>query len=202
MRSFVFASRTPAKSLTWTVGAGNCVVCASGVTLTRRDIPPAMITGKQYLNARFIVLILDSLRNSNDLLRKAGVEWLITSFTTLAGEVNRVGSSLAITNDEGYRFRTGSSTMVGRRLTLANGVRTLFLEAGWPRTPRDGVVRGGGLACGTVRHLGLRDSSEEILLVKSESGAPRWVIVKKHGSRAPFHESSVRRHIAILLDRR
>lgn len=143
-----------------------------------------------------------SLRNSNDLLRTAGVGWLITSFTTLAGEANRVGSSLAITNDEGYRFRTGSSTMVGRRLTLANGVRTLFIEAGWPRTPRDGVVRGGGLACGTVRHLGLRDSSEEILLVKSESGAPRWVVLKKHGSRAPFHESSVRRHIAILLDKR
>jgi hypothetical protein len=143
-----------------------------------------------------------SLRNSNDLLRKAGVEWLITSFTTLAGEANRVGSSLAITNDEGYRFRTGSSTMVGKRLTLANGVRTLFIEAGWPRTPRDGVVRGGGLACGNVRHLGLPNLSEEILLLKSESGAPRWVVVKKQGSRAPLHESSVRRHIAILLDRR
>jgi len=143
-----------------------------------------------------------SLRNSNDLLRKAGVEWLITSFTIIAGEANRVGSSLAISNEEGYRFRTGSSTMVGRRLTLANGVRTLFIEAGWPRTPRDGVVRGGGLACGNVRHLGLRDSSEEILLVKSESGGPRWVALTKHGHRAPFHESSVRRHIAVLLDKK
>jgi hypothetical protein len=143
-----------------------------------------------------------SLRNSNDLLREAGIEWLLTSFTTLAGEANRIGSSLQISNEEGYRFRTGSSTMVGKRLTLANGVRTLFIEAGWPRTPRDGVVRGGGLACGNVRHLGIRDASEEILLVKSQSGVPHWVIVKKHGPRTPFHESSVRRHIAVLLDKR
>jgi hypothetical protein len=143
-----------------------------------------------------------SLRNSNDLLRKAGVDWLITSFTTLAGEANRAGSSLTISNDEGCRFRTGSSMMVGRRLTLANGVRTLFVEAGWPRTPRDGIVRGGGLACGNVRHLGIRDSSEEILLVKSETGTPRWVALKRHGPRVPFHESSLRKHLAILLDKR
>jgi len=142
------------------------------------------------------------LRNSNDLLRKAGVEWLITSFTTLAGEANRIGASLAISNEEGCRFRTGSSTMVGKRLTLANGVRTLFVEGGWPRAPRDGVVRGGGLACGNVRHLGIRDATEEILLVKSHSGAPHWVVLKEHGTRAPFHESSVRRHIAILLDKK
>jgi hypothetical protein len=142
-----------------------------------------------------------SLRNSNDLLRKAGVEWLIASFTTKAGEANRDGSSLKIANQEGHRFRAGSSTMVGSLLTLTNGVRTLFVEAGWPRTPSDGIVRGGGLAYGNLRHLGIRNASEELLLLKSETGAPRWVIVKKHGPRSPFHESRVGRHLAILLDK-
>ena len=30
-----------------------------------------------------------SLRSSNDLLRAAGIEWLISSFTLFAGEANR-----------------------------------------------------------------------------------------------------------------
>ena len=75
-----------------------------------------------------------SLKNSNDLLRKAGVDWLIAEFTTLAGDANRAGASIRIATQEGHRFRTGNSTMVGHQLTLTNGVRTLFVEAGWPRT--------------------------------------------------------------------
>ena len=142
-----------------------------------------------------------SLRNSNDLLRKAGVDWLTTSFTTLAGEANRGGSSLKISNQEGHRFHLGSSTMVGILLTLTNGVRTLYVEAGWPRTPRDGVVRGGGLACGNIRHLGLRAASEEIMLLKSDTGAPRWVVMKKRGARTAFTEASLRQHLATLLDK-
>src|SRR5215207_6421631 len=85
------------------------------------------------------------LKNSNDLLRKAGVDWLIAGFTSLAGDANRAGASIQISNDDQHRFRIGSSTMVGPLLTLTNGVRTLYVEAGWPRTPRDGIVRGGGL---------------------------------------------------------
>ena len=33
-----------------------------------------------------------SLKNSNDLLRKAGVDWLVAEFTSLAGEANRAGA--------------------------------------------------------------------------------------------------------------
>src|SRR6185295_6884069 len=87
-----------------------------------------------------------SLKNSNDLLRKAGVDWLLAEFNSLAAEANRAGASIQSAKQEGHRFRTGSSTMVGHLLTFTNGVRTLFVEAGWPRTPRDGFVHGGGLA--------------------------------------------------------
>src|SRR5690349_21287449 len=79
-----------------------------------------------------------ALRNSNDLLRKAGIDWLVTSFVSHAGDANRAGSSIQITNTDGHRFRIGTSTMVGRLVTLTNGVRKISLEAGWPRTPRDG----------------------------------------------------------------
>lgn len=140
-----------------------------------------------------------ALRNSNDLLRTAGVDWLVTSFVKRAGDANRSGGSIQLSTTEGHRFRIGNSTMVGRLVTLTNGVRRLSVEAGWPRTPRDGIVRGGGLAAGNVLHLGIRSASEELLLAKSANGSPQWTSVtnKPHG----FHESDILRHLAILLDR-
>src|SRR5687767_6521946 len=84
-----------------------------------------------------------SLKNSNDLLRKAGIDWLLTTFRVIAGDANRSGSSIKIANVTGHRFKVANSTMVGTLLTLTNGVRTLYVEAGWPRVPRDGFVRGG-----------------------------------------------------------
>ena len=90
--------------------------------------------------------------------------------------------------------------MVGHLLTLTNGVRTLYVEAGWPRTPRDGVVRGGGLACANIRHMGIKNASDELLLSKSNTGAPAWKSVLK--KRPAIHESDLRRHIAILLDQK
>ena len=138
-----------------------------------------------------------SLRNSNDLLRKAGVDWLIAEFTSLAGDANRAGASIRIATQEGHRFRTGNSTMVGHQLTLGNGVRTLYVEAGWPRTPRDGFVRGGGLACASIRHLGIRKANDELLLIKSANGSPAW---KSSGTNHALHEADMRRHLKILLD--
>jgi hypothetical protein len=138
-----------------------------------------------------------ALRNSNDLLRKAGVDWLVTSFVNKAGDANRAGASIQISNTDGHRFRMGTSTMVGRLVTLTNGVRRISVEAGWPRTPRDGFVRGGGLAAANVLHLGIRSASEELLLTKASTGSPMWTSVtnKPHA----FHESDILRHLAILL---
>ena len=140
-----------------------------------------------------------SLKNSNDLLRKAGVEWLIESFTVAAGNANRAGGSIQIARTEGHRFRTGTSTMVGLLVTLTNGVRTLFVEAGWPRVPRDGIVHGGGLASANIRHMGIRSKSEELVLAKTRTGAPGWKSLTKN--RTHLHESDIHRHISILLDR-
>ena len=133
-----------------------------------------------------------SLKNSNDLLRKAGVDWLLAEFTSLAAEANRAGASIQISKNEGHRFQTGSSTMVGHLITFTNGVRTLYVEAGWPRTPGDGFVRGGGLAAAHIRHLGIKTANQELLLVKSNTGGPSW---------KSLHKSDLRRHLSILLDR-
>jgi len=137
-----------------------------------------------------------SLKNSNDLLRQAGVDWLLAEFTTLAAQANRAGASIQISNHEGHRFKIGSSTMVGHLITFTNGVRTLYVEAGWPRAPRDGFVRGGGLACANIRHLGIRAANEELLLMKSSAGNPAW----RSDKHKTLHASHLQRHIAILLD--
>jgi hypothetical protein len=140
-----------------------------------------------------------ALRNSNDLLRTAGIDWLMTTFVTLAGDANRAGASIQVANNDGHRFRAGTSTMVGRLVSLTNGVRQLLVEAGWPRVPRDGIVRGGGLAAANVRHVGIRRADEELLLSRSAAGSPLWTSVTKKPH--VFHESDIRRHLAILLDR-
>lgn len=139
-----------------------------------------------------------ALRNSNDLLRTAGIDWLLRSFTSLAGDANRAGASIQFSNTDGHRFRIGTSTMVGRVVTLTNGVRQLSIEAGWPRVPRDGIVRGGGLAAGHILHLGIKSAGDELLLLKSSTGSPQWKLVNRNG--LVLHESDIRRHLAILLD--
>lgn len=139
-----------------------------------------------------------ALRNSNDLLRKAGVDWLVTSFVNHAGEANRNGASIQITNSNDHRFRIGNSTMVGRLITLSYGVRKLFVEAGWPRVPRDGFVRGGGLAAAQIRHLGIPRANDDLLLSKSATGSPKWTAVTRQ--RHDFLEINIRRHLSVLLD--
>src|SRR5215210_5966232 len=120
-----------------------------------------------------------SLRNANDLARSTAIEWLFTTFQTLAGEANRAGASIQITHADAHRFMVGNATMVGSLLTLHLGVRKLLIEAGWPRSPRDGFVRGGGLASAHIRHFGRRSADEELLLARAKDGAPVWFILGK-----------------------
>ena len=141
-----------------------------------------------------------ALRTSNDLLRRTGIEWINTTFEVLAGEANRHGASIQIVRDDEHRFRVGNATMVGSLLTLSFGVRKLSVEAGWPRRPNDGFVRGGGLASANVKHFGIRSASESLLLVLSSNGAPEWVVLEeKSGGRIEVDQSKLRQHIDLLL---
>lgn len=137
------------------------------------------------------------LRASNDLARKAGSDWLFVTFTNIAGEANRTGASVQIERVDAHRFRMGNTTMVGLLLTLRQGVRSLMIEAGWPRAPADGFIRGGGLAGARIRHFGNAKADEELLLVRSpEHDAPQWLVLEKTGTRSLFLEESARRHVA------
>ncbi len=141
-----------------------------------------------------------ALRSANDLLRETATEWLFTTFATLAGEANRSGAGIQLKREDEHRFRVGQATMVGRRLTLRQGVRALSIEAGWPRAPRDGFVRGGGLACANIQHLGRKQANEALLLVRSPGGAPRWFVIERNGARTPLLEARLRSHLLFLLE--
>lgn len=141
-----------------------------------------------------------SLRATNDMARTTGINWLLEAFTTLAGEANRAGAAIALARNDPHRFPVGASTMVGTELTLRIGVRTLTVEAGWPRTPRDGIVRGGGLAAARIGHFGNRDANEDLLLTQTEHGAPQWFVLENAGTRIPLREDRLRRHLSKLID--
>jgi hypothetical protein len=143
-----------------------------------------------------------ALRNSNDLIRKVASDWLLGIFALAAGEANRAGAAIQISTDPAHRFKVGNASMVGSRLSLGRGVRELVLEIGWPRAPRDGFIRGGGLACGYIKHLGIKPANEELRLVLSPSATPGWIVQGKPEARSEsyeLHEAHVRNHIAILL---
>ena len=139
------------------------------------------------------------LRAANDLLRERGVAALFAAFTAIAGEANRLGAAVQLARLDGHRFRVGNSTMVGTRLTLSRGVRALTIEAGWPRAPRDGIVRGGGLACARLSHFGAPSAGEDLLLVVDSGGSPLWVVPTESGRQREFSPERMCQHVLRLL---
>jgi hypothetical protein len=140
-----------------------------------------------------------ALRSNNDRLRRTAIDWLITTFSELAADHNRAGASLQTDQFDDHRFSVGQATMAGRLLTLRFGARVLQIEAGWPRTPRDGFIRGVGFACANIRHVGRPHLNDELLLTKSVASAPEWTILKKNGERAVLTKDRIASHLADLL---
>jgi hypothetical protein len=118
------------------------------------------------------------LKRRNDLLRRAAGDWLNQAVLALAADANRKGAAIQIEQHAEHRFRRGTATMVGSRLVLRRGVRALTVEIGWPRKPGDGIVRGNGLACANLKHLGRPKLDDELMLLSSASGSPQWFVLK------------------------
>ena len=140
-----------------------------------------------------------ALRKQNDLLRRTAMEWLVTTLTSLAAKANRAGAGIQIEEKDTHKFKVRHATMVGSQMTLRRGVRALTIETGWPRTPRDGFVSGGGLACANFKHFGRPRANAELLLVRSKNDAPQWVVMEKDGARSALTEARIREHFSILL---
>ena len=139
-----------------------------------------------------------SLRRRNDLLRRTSTDWLINEFVFLAGKANRTGAGIQLERHDDHRFARGSASMLGKGITLRQGVRALTIESGWPRVPKDGIVRGGGLACANIKHFGRTRLNQELLLTVSSTGSPEWLIVNDDQRRC-LTQKDLQLHIARLI---
>ncbi len=141
------------------------------------------------------------LRAANDTLRAAGIEWLIRIFQRLADEAAHAGRILIVEREETHQFSIGAATMIGTVFRLRRGVRQLTIEAGWPRAPQHGFVRGNGLASARIKHFGDAAAGAELLLTRAENDAPpQWLLLLQTGERAAFSEAHARQHLARLLE--
>src|SRR5688572_21900374 len=86
------------------------------------------------------------LKATNDAIRKLGCTWLFNTFVEIATNIQSGRIHLTIERQEPHSFAHGSSNMVGSRINVQQGVRCLSIEAGWARTPSDGIMRNGALA--------------------------------------------------------
>ncbi len=138
------------------------------------------------------------LKITNDALRSTGVKWLFDALLEIASFANRNSSSITIENENSHRFAFGNANLVGSLLRLRQGVRCLTLEAGWTRTPNDGFMRGGALACAKLTHFGIGKHNAELLLIHSDS-LLNWISIDKNGVKNVFDSTHLNEHFRIFL---
>lgn len=133
------------------------------------------------------------LRATNDAIRKAGIAWLLDSLIEI-GLAARTLPTIAIERVEPHSFQHGASNMVGSLIKFRYGVRCLSIEAGWTRTPSDGVMRQGALAFARILHFGAPRAGAELRLVRTDE-LPSWI----DDNNAVIETDALRRHFAYFL---
>lgn len=139
-----------------------------------------------------------SLRAANDAVREKAVAWLFNAVSAVAGEANRRDLAIAIERSESHSFEFRGANIVGSLTRLRQGVRAMTVEAGWPRVPSDGFIRGNALAVARVRHFGMREHDADLLLSRFE-GVPIWFADAGGGRREEFHLGELLRHFAVFV---
>src|SRR5688572_5536793 len=135
-----------------------------------------------------------ALKQSNDAIRQAAVNWLFDSFVEFALEAGRRQAAVTVEREEPHEFDFRGGRMVGSLVRVRFGVRNLTVEAGWTRAPSHGFMRGGALAAARIRHFGMPAADAELVLVREEE-TPAWNCVT--GGR--FDSESLFQHFRILL---
>ena len=135
------------------------------------------------------------LKLANDTIRRTGVDWLFQTLIDQAMEAERNYRHLKIDRVDPHSFKVGTSNLVGSKIEIRFGVRCLSLEAGWARTPTDGVMRNGALAVALVSHFGMSSEGAQYKLMRG-TAFPVWV--DESGSEILAEE--IHRHLQLLLD--
>ena len=134
------------------------------------------------------------LKATNDAIRAAGVGWLFDTLIEIAGREMCARSHLNIELVEPHSFKHGNSNMVGRLVSFRLGVRCLTVEAGWARTPLDGIMRNGSLAVARISHFGKPKHGSELRFVHGDN-LPNWLDSSGSVADAVLFEE----HFVILL---
>lgn len=114
------------------------------------------------------------LKATNDAIRGKCVGWLLDTFIEMATGNRQPHRQIIIEREDPHSYKRGASTMVGSLLRLRQGVRCLTVEAGWTRTPSDGVMVKGALAFARVTHFGMPKLGVEYRLAIVET-TPKWL---------------------------
>lgn len=164
-------------------------------TLTQ-DLKFAIEQAKQ--NNRFEIADYLTLKESNDAIRSESIKWLFDTVLEIVFTFNRHGAKIKLTQKESHNFEFGNANLRGSLIKLQQGVRCLDIEAGWTRTPSDGFMRGGALACSRISHFGFSKMNEELVLLKFEN-KPQWFSIADESRRISFNVQSLRKHFELLL---
>lgn len=113
------------------------------------------------------------LKATNDAIRNAGVTWLFETVIEAVGKAMGTRTGITIHRIEPHSFARGNSTMVGSMLEIRQGVRCLTVEAGWARTPSNGIMRNGALAIARMSHFGMPTENVELRLAHT-AATPQW----------------------------
>ncbi len=134
------------------------------------------------------------LKATNDAIRASGVEWLFDTVIEIATDAGRRHAMITIERADPHRFKHGNSHMVGSKLEIRHGVRCLTVEAGWTRSPSDGVMRGRALAFARITHFGLSRYDAELSLVHGDE-LPQWV----SESGDAIDSAEIQRHFDVFI---
>ena len=74
----------------------------------------------------------------------------------------------------------------------------MMFEAGWTRTPADGIMRGGVLAAGRISHFGMSRSNADLSLAY-QGEVPLWHVEASDGRRLPLRIADLNQHFLIFL---
>lgn len=147
-------------------------------------------------SGRDVVANYIRLKATNDQIRAAGIGWLFDSAIEIAGRAMRDNRRITIERSDPHNFMRGSSNMVGSKLEIRLGVRCLIIEAGWARTPSDGIMRSGALAFARISHFGLPTLATDLRLTHGDP-LPCW----SDDVGGIFDAAGIEDHVSLLLDR-
>lgn len=138
------------------------------------------------------------LKAANDAIRAEGVNWLFASLDEIVSASGPATIGLVTERGHPHSFSRGNSNMVGSVVRVHRGVRCLSVEAGWTRTPADGIMLRGALAAARITHFGIPNANADLVLAYAGE-LPLWHFEDEDGMRSPFRVSDLYGHFRLFV---